>query len=326
MTDCAPLNAVIKMTRDYPHVWDNADKVHEDMIRKEIPTWNDSLCYINISAAISCLSDGKEPSKKDLELAVLCAALSTWRRNKNVYTFDSAIEQELMVNSEDLVIPVHILYHLPAACTYVQFPQDGTGNIDDINIDGFLAFIEDDLHTHELELRILYLSKDGEVVWQHYIHLLPGGTIYDGIQKAQKIIKENAMILARTSSELEAVIQHMDILYNQCCEVVQLLLYICAENADIKEDEEQIRIYRNPKSDKILDKYREIRKWAVGKRMGVILQQTRNKQTRIQGSGTPKKPHIRQSHWHHYWVGPRDNQELILRWLSPIIVNGDKNT
>lgn len=107
MTDCAPLNAVIKMTRDYPHVWDNADKLHEDMIRKKIPTWNDSLCYINISAAISCLSDGKEPSEEDFRQAALCAALGTWRRNKAVYTFDATLAQELMSDAEDLVIPTH---------------------------------------------------------------------------------------------------------------------------------------------------------------------------------------------------------------------------
>lgn len=36
------------------------------------------------------------------------------------------------------------------------------------------------------------------------------------------------------------------------------------------------------------------------------------------------RPHMRRGHWHHYWVGSRDNDEerkLILKWVAPIMIN-----
>lgn len=43
--------------------------------------------------------------------------------------------------------------------------------------------------------------------------------------------------------------------------------------------------------------------------------------------GSPKRPHSRKGHWHHFWTGSKnsDNRKLELRWLSPTFINGKIN-
>lgn len=43
-------------------------------------------------------------------------------------------------------------------------------------------------------------------------------------------------------------------------------------------------------------------------------------------TGKEMPPHLRRAHWHHYWVGAKNdpNRHMILKWLDPIFVNQDK--
>ena len=315
MTDCAPLNAAIQMAKANPRVWEFADILHTQARHDPHRGWDGNLCYINVAAAIACLSQGEKPFDEHYVLAPLCAALSTWRRNKAVYTFDQTLAEELTVNADDLVIPVHILLRMPAACPYIQLPPTEMA-------DGFLAFIEDSPKGREL--RLLYLDAAGNFLFQNIIHLLPGGTISDGIKATQEVMRSNIEKLPHSPEPvlIESAINTAAESYQLCRQMMQLLLYICAINADIEEDPQQAGIYRAPRPGyPILDKYRETRKWIVGRNTGKKLRQSRQT-TRAAGNGKSKRPHVRQSHWHHYWIGPKDDQELVLKWLSPIMVHG----
>lgn len=312
MTDCAPLNALNRLTAEHPRVWEYADTLHNDLC-----DWDSRLCYINVSAAIACLSGGRTPTPEDYGQAALCAALATWRRNKLVYRFDIGIADELVASAEDIKIPVEILYQMPAPC------------IDEM-VDGFLVFVEDDSQAKEKELRIIYLQKNGQILLQSFIHLVPNGTIYDGLQKAKKVIRKNMeQEDAITSLKAERTIRQVDEFYQYACEAVQLILYICAENADMIEDEQQVKIFRP--SNRILDKYREIRKYNVGVKAGELLRQSEVKKHSRSGADNEEtsireiRTHIRRSHWHHYWVGSKKERQLVLRWLPATIVNPDKD-
>ena len=44
----------------------------------------------------------------------------------------------------------------------------------------------------------------------------------------------------------------------------------------------------------------------------------------MEAHGSPKRPHTRRGHWHHYWKGERgsSHRKLILKWLAPIFIKG----
>ncbi len=95
-----------------------------------------------------------------------------------------------------------------------------------------------------------------------------------------------------------------------------LALYLCSQDADYRRPElrfgkqtDQLIVRKDPL---IIE---------VGAQIGETLRKTSEEsQGEIGGSASPRY-HVRRAHWHHYWIGQKPNQELILKWLAPIYVN-----
>lgn len=114
--------------------------------------------------------------------------------------------------------------------------------------------------------------------------------------------------------------------------LLQLILYICAENKDMQENEQQKTITRKPSNkDKPKDAFREIRKWDVGYRIGNVIRKHDNaersnnsNETTSTSAGTSKRPHSRRGHYHHYWIGSEKDgsRRIILKWIAPMFING----
>lgn len=109
--------------------------------------------------------------------------------------------------------------------------------------------------------------------------------------------------------------------------IIQLLLYLCAANADIKERRPTTVPTKTPKaSDK-----RPVRHWDVGVRVGATIKRNRSYAAQTQRTGGEHKqharprPHLRRGHWSHFWTGKRDgsDRERILKWIEPVYINAD---
>lgn len=119
--------------------------------------------------------------------------------------------------------------------------------------------------------------------------------------------------------------------------MIQLVLYICASNKEILEDEKQKKILRQPKNHtSIKDKCREVQKWNCGTETGTIIRKVKSSNTNKKynyifsgytGKGSPKRLHSRKGCWHHFGTGLKnsDDRKIELRWLSPTFINGKIN-
>ena len=109
-------------------------------------------------------------------------------------------------------------------------------------------------------------------------------------------------------------------------QILQVILYILAQNAEIAPNSEQSFITKRGKT--VKDKYSEIRKWDVGVRIGTSIRQQKIREQsgsteHKQNGHNPPRPHMRRGHWHHFWTGPKtkpEERKLILKWLSPMSV------
>lgn len=305
-----PLEFLQRITKKYSRIWDYTDRALTQKANGEL-SWSD-LCYLPIYDAGTILMQEYGCSiERAAGLAGYISALAAWRQDKRIYQFTRDLTAELVSHYQDIDIPVEIFRHMPAKCIYISFPYDKNEE----PIDGFFAWIEHDVSEgkyEKLELRLLYVSSEGKATTQFIIHLQPHTNLSDGIDEAISQMRKNAQneILMKG---IEDFIQSQK---TSICQVVQLLLYVCAENADIIEDEEQRKIY-NISTFKIRDKYREIRKYNVGVSLSKAIQIKKKE-------GSPKASHVRRAHWHHYWVGTGNNRTLILRWLSPMLINAKK--
>lgn len=318
MPEIPPLEAVKQMSRSRPELWETIDYLVQ--IPDEEISWDRNICYCPISAALSALTKYMVMPLAAAQ-ASFAAALATWRRGKYIYKFDESLMYEIASMTEDIKIPTEILYQMPAQCIYIEFTSDPKPNYPA----GFFAHIEHDVNTGEKELRIHVIGKTGNCVSQHIIHLIPGGSINDGIDETINLIRKNSKNgLTKSLGEFSA--QYLDHVRSDTIQLVQLVLYICAENAEIEENETQAKIYR--KSNTIIDKYREIRKYDVGVKTGIILRRNEKSRNYIPATDRDKsnpawqvRSHLRRAHWHHFWTGSGENKKLILRWVNSVIVN-----
>jgi hypothetical protein len=113
--------------------------------------------------------------------------------------------------------------------------------------------------------------------------------------------------------------------------LVSLVLYLCSENAEIRESGGGHRLpaYPQPKKTKKgLRLYAPDRPthWEVGVRLGAALRRALSEPSseKAAGTHTRPRPHIRRAHWHSYWEINKDEpggRKRVLKWLYPIAVN-----
>lgn len=326
--DYPPLKLINKWSYHIPSCWDEIENMRSDR-GINLPNWDDD-CYIPISGTIAVVSRGEDVSLFMIGPAAELAAIASWRQYKEAYRFSPEMQEILFSQAVDCVIPVEILKNLPFPCIYIEL-QETDESLQGLH--GFFVHIEHDVKTNRKELRFLLLNYDG-TTYPMAIHLIPGGTIKDGI---------SAMITEADQQRINAKIQTIfDIgimskfkndLVEAASKLMQLVLYICAENAEIEENPNQKKITK--RTGYIKDKYREIRKWDVGIRTTKMIRSIRTSDKFVRytdidnlrtGKGTSKRPHVRRGHWHHFWTGPRNSKErkLILRWIGPLQINMNK--
>lgn len=333
MKKCYPIELINHVANKYQDCWNIVEDFRND---STLPWW-DKRCYIPIAAGLAIAADG-DMSKKaiwnsSLE-ADLIVATAAWRLHKQVYLFDPAMEK-VLINQADqnLKIPIDILNKIPFFCVYIE-----TTTMEDM--DGFFVHFESDTNTGELELRFLIVLKDGDI-FPIPFHLIEGGTIADGINASFEKANENQHMLHTNKYEIDDA---KDYARDLCCKLLQLVLYVCSKNKEMIEDPVQKKITRQPKSFQFIkDKYREVQRWNFGEKSGDFIRKfykthdfeeevkkknetnITNNPKRSKTNGTPKRPHLRKAHWHHYWIGSdnKENRTLELKWMAPMFIHKD---
>lgn len=317
----APLILTQNVNKKYPNVWKQVEDMRK-MNGKEVH-W-DTRCYVPIGVGIAIASNGSDDiDLKTMAEANIIVATATWRLYKQIFSFDKDMEDVLAEQgSEDLIIPIEVLSNLPYPCIYIA--------VNDDEYDGFFVYFESDTNNGELELRFLFINNDYSVM-PISLHLIENGTIKDGIDRMLQEVEKN-------SSKNFVDKDYIDFVTNLITSKLQLVLYICAQNSEITEDERQKYITRKPqKKEYIKDKYREIQKWNCGTQTGNIIRAMRKQNTKshivydntfensgLEVHGSPKRPHARRGHWHHYWTGKHGttDRKLVLKWLAPMFIKG----
>ena len=245
-------------------------------------------------------------------------ALYKWRVHKQIYKFPKELEELLYRQNDDgLDTPIWILQSLPYDSIYVET------NFLDKHVLGF--FIYKDYNSFTFV--IIYDDM-------HYEH---GGFNFDA-QTNQKTTLFDALIEQSYRDGLGSLgvdIAMLTDAWRFIPKILQLVLYICAENNEIEENSIQKNIVRKPKDKKyIKDKYREVQIWDCGNKISEKIRTfiiSNNKSCLLNvgnSNGKSKIPHSRRGHWHHFWTGKKNTEErkLILKWVAPVFVNGSPNT
>lgn len=330
VNNCVPLMLTNKYGNKYSGIWDKMDKVYENNKENPNPDY-----YAETMQLISQYNGNENlirnfggmramiipPSNMNLtEEPGIIDALYKWRVHKQIYKFPKEFEQLLYQQEDGFDTPIWILNSLPYNSIYVET------NCLDENVLGF--FMYKDYQSYSVV--IIYDDMTHENAGFNYNHLTSElTTLEDALN--QQLDKEGLGNVGLEACMTTTVWRLMP-------KILQLVLYICAENKEVEENPEQKKITRKPKDKKFIkDKYREVQIWDCGNKISekirtFLVSNKHNNDVVSQrntfGTGKSKAPHSRRGHWHHFWTGKigTETRKLILKWVAPTFVNGTPNT
>lgn len=267
-----PLKLCRKWSEMAPGCFDTLDLLckesHEDM-------GVSNVCDLPIGAAYEYLRV-KCHLEKDgrARLASELTGLYIWQKHKVIYNFDHTLAKELVAQAdaitEDDKIPTEILLRPPYPCVYIQTDKPISGNSLPLK---FMAWIEEDANSHVREFRVQPFSDDMEHTKAFMLELTKP-TVYDCIYDT---VATTAKYHTFAKFQLNNI--HIDESVRVVLRAMQLYLYVCSDQADIRENSKQKGIYRpRQPGQPIKDKFREIDMKDVGVVIGHTLR-------RAEGSG-----------------------------------------
>lgn len=234
---------------------------------------------------------------------------SAWLNDaKMIYEFDKTLFETLS-GQTDLSVVSDTLRRLPFRCAYICMPVKLEGP-QDTPMDGFFALKAEDV------IKCLFVSTDTMAFGQLDIHL-SARTFEESenlsVEEAQRYGAE----FTRSPNSATTKTSRL---------ITQLLLYLCASNADVMERRPTASV---KKASSTPDK-RPVRQWDVGVRAGAVIKHNRSCAERTRRAEhnshhARPRPHLRRGHWSHYWTGKRDgaDRERILKWIEPVYINAD---
>lgn len=273
-------------------------------------------------------------------------AIAIWRKNKQIYEFDNTIAQMLIEDfGEDQNLPISLFYQMPFDSLYLN-----------INKSDFSAFVTKDYsfnkHKQTINSIRIYIPK---INYSISFPIVEKMSIKQAIQTEQ----ESMLFSLNDSEYIESIkfyyhgmrnneikdlirIQFLNDWESHKKDIigsVALAIYLCAQNAEIDNDNNYKNIgssnktIDNKNNDRKNQNPPKVRSIKVGYRIGATIRESLNKQSGVStlndrshreiGVHSKKSAHIRRGHYHHYWTGSKKDgtQKLILKWTPPTFVN-----
>jgi hypothetical protein len=310
----SPANLVSEFGHLYPGCWQAVDKIRHEY--KQEPSAWPPYCFITLRHCTDIImGDSKlnvdEVSGFTRKIGLL-GTLAAWRVTQGIYRFDQTLFEELW-DTPMTKIPAEILRRLPAWCIYIELPNRV--------FQGVFVHLDINPVNNSDNLILRFVKKETSTIDNSYeVALdLSKGDVLAGLEAMCAMTDEILRQHGRQGRKPVVPAEVLNILGN----VVSLVLYLCSVNADYekqqmpipKRTKKGLRFFPPPAS-KVIE---------VGTRIGAILRHGRAALESEEHTefGSSVRPHVRRAHYHHYWTGQKSSQELILKWLSPILVNAE---
>lgn len=316
-----PKTTTREIMQRWPNAWRQVDVFRESRGQEGFPYWPD-WCYLPIHAGVAIATQGRpNPVMQSSIWPALISGIAAWRVTQGVYRFDPDLYRMLLEQPMEGTLPCEALYRMPEWAVYIETPgmKFPHGNRELVGFLVHLDWNEDSRKANEL--RFVLFSDNG---FRAIMSILLGDwTIDEAIQQLYASALRNSGEFGR---QLETVPVAEVLPPGYFTKLINLTLYLCAENADMPPRmHPSTRVTVAGK----LQPPKEPREWDVGMRIGAAIRKYENEKTerpaiREENLGHNRpRPHVRRAHWHSFWTGPKEseNRKLLIRWLPPIPVN-----
>lgn len=265
------LNSLTNLKQTHPGIIEFIDNSRrKDLLRGK--TWPDYVYYPReklhnafqrTQTNFYALSSNKaiENRAGDMyNLSEIAHVLYNWRRAKKIYKFSKELTDMLLIQADatdknSMQLPMELLSSLPHECFFIEadFSEATFGCM--IMLDYYEEYditVLQAFNINRIYLQDKYSKKIG-VPECTELSLIPGKTIGECMDHDTKKILS---IYNRKETDFTFSRQKAD---KHQMRLITFLLYLISQNADIKKDPDQAKIYRKrSESSPIKDKFREI--------------------------------------------------------------------
>lgn len=323
------------LSKKFPGIWHKIEKEAIKQQNHDIA----SDCYIpsGIITSILC-TDYKLNILEAQNYVPAITSVASWRFNKRIYSFDRSVAEEIMKSyNHESAIPVEIFEQMPYNCLYLEVKNTPLSAFITVDMDtdgnkALLFYAPTSKRTASLSLKsksIAECIKDEKNQLMKFLDLNRQKIELSNIG----ITKENIQI--QYQKELSDKLNFLGML-------LPLVLYLCAENAEIEYNGTSVNKDSFPSPSvnsysNVNSKPTKPKRMDVGIKLGRTIRFYKNDNAETQKSakksvshiGTDKRihlqksPHVRKGHYHHFWTGStKDNtRSLKLKWVAPSFVN-----
>lgn len=286
-----PSNFIPVLGRMYPWIYTRLDELRK----------SEGVVSLNDVQRLLMEDYGLEIHSAAL-MAPVVTACTAWKSFRRTYDYHGILARFLVVAAEglnaDTVIPLDTLRYLPVPCFYVQAP-----NVLSDGFDGFFVWVDEGDSLDPL-LRLVFVMGNGCFFPYSYVQLKAdtpiGGCLPDALTITAPVIREAVLGCEGACGLLSGIPavpgKFPNVIHNLTVRALQLLFYLVSAEADIEESKtvgEDTSVVR------------------VGPKAG----------DRLEHIAKLKKTHIRQGHWHRYWIGPKNgDRRQIMKWIEPCVV------
>lgn len=289
--------------------------------------------------------EGLDPNTSFISYSAKATRLmAAWRTFKLEYRMDGALFGQLMDTPLKGVPPASIFQRLPVPCFYLSWPEDRSSMPDALRACLQTMGVAHGALIHSDGKTLTIQPLFGRQSFQQHLSIsLSEQSIEDAVQAdLDRIWQASRNMLERhPNTAHEDIAQALDtaherheayrpIAHQFWMGLVSTVLYLCSEKPDVSDRPilrpkicrlgKMIRIVP-PAGEQCLD---------IGKRIGSVFrkvtQHPEEGESSRNGSQILLRPYIRRAHWHSYWIGPKPNQFIVLKWISPILVNARTET
>lgn len=316
-----PTRLCAEYERQYPDVFKHIDRARLAAQQRgvEWPRW----CYVPMTIVMDVIMDRyRLPPIEVVGQSAIATALATWRAGgKHVLLVHPEVQRELLESGVEGAIPTDVLLRFPFWGAYIplQHHRNTPGLL--ASCRGIFVHLEYDLQSGREELRCVF-DLEG-VLTPAVLDIDERLTLDAALRKTYSFLD----YLQSTQSTLEAKERHyvqqtFVMLREAIGGAVATVLYVCAENAEMRSDAPAPKRPAPKKGERVYAPSQQT-VWAVAWRIGAAIGAARQAVARVTASaptGRTVRPHIRRAHWHTYRVG-KGRASTVVHWLPPIPVN-----
>lgn len=238
-----------------------------------------------------------------------------WKSCKHVYLFNDVLSKSLSEMPLQDDMPMDALSKIPYPVLYCQTPGITFARGFCVTVDEYLHF-DDSMNVVKKEkhliVKLFPRVAATNISSVNFYLSLERKTLKDAFAE----MDDGDAFLNLTTSDTDK-----DGMKALMASVINHLLYIISENSD------QRVVYKS--SGKAKRRTTKATVHEAGAIVGRKLFQAsivyRHKEEH-EGCGRSPRAHVRRAHFHHYWTGSKkskEGQQLIVKWLNPILVNTD---